>query len=377
MSGPTRCRPRPVDISDDPRCWAPLAPRIYTRRSRPTGTSEPLAVVPRNRVLVGDAATRLRQLPTGIIDAVVTSPPYFLLRDYGVAGQLGAEPHIDDYVTDFVAVADEIARVLKPTGSFWLNLGDSYSRGPQYGAPAKGMLLAPERILLALHARGWIVRNKIVWSKPNAMPTSVRDRLACSWEPLYLLVRSEHYRFDLDAIREPHRSSRTPARRAHQEKYANRPDWAGPLAGANDGLIRARAEGRVGHPLGKNPGDVWTIATAGYRGAHFATFPPRLVERPFLAAVPERICTTCSRPWKRDALHLVADCGCSADWRPGIVLDPFMGAGTVAVTAERHRRDWLGIELNPDYAQLATQRIENERAKRARDGPIGKRRRAA
>ena len=190
-------------------------------------------------------------------------------------------------------------------------------------------------------------------------------------------MRRERYTFDLDAIREPHRSVRTPARRAHQEKYANRPGWAGPLAGANDGLIRARAEGRVGHPLGKNPGDVWTLATAGYRGAHFATFPARLVERPILAAVPERICTACSRPWTRADLRLVSDCGCDAEWRPGIVLDPFMGAGTVAIAAERHRRDWLGIELNPAYAQLAVKRIEAERVGYARDGPIGKRRRAA
>ena len=234
--------------------------RIYLRTSSPRRRNNASVDLPRNQILVGDALQRLRVLLSASVDAVITSPPYFLLRNYGVDGQLGAEPHVDNYVERIVAVADEVARVLKPTGSFWLNLGDSYSRHHRYGAAPKGMLLAPERILLALHEHGWIVRNKIVWAKPNPMPTSVRDRLSCTWEPLYLLTRNPSYYFDLDAIRVPHLTTRRPSTGATQAKYgSSRPAWAGPLTGANDGLLRAQREGRSGHILGKNPGDVWTL----------------------------------------------------------------------------------------------------------------------
>jgi DNA modification methylase len=126
--------------------------------------------------------------------------------------------------------------------------------------------------------------------------------------------------------------------------------------------MRAHAEGRVGHPLGKNPGDVWRIPTAGFRGAHFAVFPERLIERPLLAGCPERTCANCGAPWLRPpgnkTAALAASCACQASWLPGLVLDPFIGAGTVGVVARRLGRDWLGIELNPDYAALATERIK-------------------
>lgn len=354
-------------ISDDWHSWRQIRPRGYCRASdhrQPHATPE----IPRNRIIVGDALITLRTLPSESVDCVLTSPPYFLLRNYGVDGQLGSEQHVDTYVDRLVAVADEIARVLKATGTFWLNLGDSYSRHDRYGAAPKSLLLAPERVLLRLGQRGWTVRNKVVWAKPNAMPSSVGDRLSCTWEPIYLLVRSEQYFFDLNAIREPHRTTRKPAGDTPNAKYGGkRPAWAGPLAGANDGLTRAQAEGRVGHAKGKNPGDVWTVATAGFRGAHFATFPTRLIERPILATVPERVCWLCGRPWRRHDDHLVADCACGAGWRPGLVLDPFVGAGTVAIAAEAHGRDWLGIELNPEFARMAEGRIEQARVRRRQD----------
>ena len=191
--------------------------------------------------------------------------------------------------TNLVAVCDEIDRVLKPTGSFWLNLGDSFSRHPRFGAPPKSLLLAPERLLMALVNRGWIVRNKVVWAKPNPMPASVSDRLNTTWEPIFLLVHSDRPYFDLDSIRKPHRSTRPPSKSdARRLKYsgAKRPSWAGPLAGSNDGLLKARAEGRSGHPLGRNPGDVWLISTAKFPGQHFATFPTALIERPLKATCP-------------------------------------------------------------------------------------------
>ena len=262
------------------------------------------------------------------------------------------------------AVCDELARVLRPTGCLWLNLGDSYSRNPRFGAPPKSLLLGPERLMLALSERGWLVRNKVVWAKPNPMPASVTDRLNTTWEPMFLLVRSPHYYFHLDAIREPHRSTRPPASgRPSATKYdaLKRPAWAGLLAGSNSGLLKARAEGRAGHPLGKNPGDVWSVATASFGGKHYATFPAGLIERPIKATCPERVCTACGHPWLWSDQSLRPGCRCKAGTRPGIVLDPFMGAGTTALVAQRLGRDWLGIEINPDYARLAVDRIASDR----------------
>src|SRR5256885_9171231 len=137
---------------------------------------------PRNTILTGDAVTRLRELPPASVDCVVTSPPYFQLRDYGVPGQLGLEPTVSGWVADLRQICREVARVLVPTGSLWLNLADSFSRHDRYGAPTKGLLLAPERLLLALAQDGWIVRNKVIWSKPNPMPNSVTDPLALTYE---------------------------------------------------------------------------------------------------------------------------------------------------------------------------------------------------
>jgi DNA modification methylase len=300
---------------------------------------------------------------------VVTSPPYHLLRRYGGGPQeLGTEPTVTAYVERLVEVTDEVGRVLKPGGSLWLNLGDSYSRHGRYGASPKSLLLAPERLLLALNARGWVVRNKVVWAKTTCMPSSVSDRLNCTWEPLFLLVRSRHYYFDLDAIRRPHRSPRRPAGRPTRTKHAStKPAWAGPLAGKNDGLLRLRISGRSGHELGKNPGDVWQLSPARFDGKHFAVFPETLVSDPIKATCPAQVCDRCGHPWQREPRRdrlgeLRSGCACRAGWRPGLVLDPFMGAGTVAVVAERLGRDWLGVELNPAFAKLAGQRITAARA---------------
>jgi len=333
--------------------------------------------LPRNVVLVGDAVKRLRELPDSLVDCVITSPPYFALRNYQVAGQIGLEASVEEWVADLVAVVDEVARVLKPEGSLWLNLGDSYSRHPKYGAPAKGFLLAPERLLLALANRGWIVRNKVVWAKPNPMPASVTDRLTASWEPMYFLVHSRRYFFDLDAIRVPHRSRlrRSGRRRGPEPRHpgSGRPAvWAGPLAGDQSGLDRLKASGMPGHPLGKNPGDVWTLTKSSFRGGHHATFPEALVERPLLATCPERVCVACGVAWRRQRLltslgtltvrgELRPTCTCEAGWRSGLALDPFLGSGTTAVVAERFGRGWLGVELNPDFAAIAQSRIATAR----------------
>jgi len=341
-----------------------IAPHGYCRRSAPAW-----AALPQRDIILGDALTVLRQLPTASVDVVLTSPAYFRLRNYQTDGQLGMEATISEWVDHLVAVCDELARVLKNSGSLWLNLGDSYSRHARFGALPKSLLLGPERLLIALADRGWIVRNKVVWRKPNPMPSSVRDRLNTTWEPMFLLVRSSRPFFDLDVIREPLLTNRPPIKTSPVGlKFAGgkHPTWAGPLAGSNDGLLKARAEGRSGHPLGKNPGDAWTVATANFAGQHFATFPAALIERPLKATCPERVCVSCGSPWLRTDQRLRPDCRCKAAWRPGVVLDPFMGAGTTAIVAERLGRDWLGIELNPDYRDLALDRITTERAKRAK-----------
>ena len=168
--------------------------------------------LPRSKLLVGDAIDELKKLPTSSIDCCITSPPYYMLRDYGVVGQLGLEANVDQWVDNLVQVMRQVARVLKDGGSLWLNLGDSFSRHIRYGAPPKGLLCAPERLLLALASDGWLVRNKVIWAKPNPMPASVTDRLNLTYEVVYFLVRSPRYYFDLDAIREPHRSQRQQAR---------------------------------------------------------------------------------------------------------------------------------------------------------------------
>jgi site-specific DNA-methyltransferase (adenine-specific) len=326
--------------------------------------------LPRNTVLIGDVRRRLAELPPSSVDCVLTSPPYFQLRDYGSPGQIGLEASVDAWVDELRLVMRAIARVLKPSGSLWLNIGDSFSRHPRYGAPPKSLLLGPERLALALLEEGWTVRNRVAWAKQNTMPTSVRDRLACNWETIYLLVRSRHYYFDLDAIRVPHRSvarapyKTTPA--GYPPKRAIPERWGAPLAGNNTGLAQLKSRGLVGHPLGKNPGEVWSTPVSNFRGQHFATFPPALVTRPLLATCPERVCRSCGKPWQRIASRralgdLRPVCICKQGWKAGVVLDPFFGAGTVGLVAEQNKRDWLGIELNPKFAAVATQRIEAAR----------------
>lgn len=334
-------------------------------------------MTPRGVVMVGDALTRLGQLAAGSVDTIVTSPPYFQLRDYHVAGQLGQEAHVDDWVDGLRAVARECQRVLAPHGSCWLNLGDAYSAGERFGAPRKSLLLGPERVARALVADGWRLRNKIVWAKTNPLPSPSRDRLTTTHEVVYLFVKRPSYFFDLDAIREP----ATSARRRAGAGSSTPPGELGQLSGSRDGLQRLRSEGRVSHPLGKNPGDVWRLGSSSYRGAHFATFPPALVRRPILAGCPPAVCTACGQPWRRSAAPVVfrdgqpqarpfVPCGCGAATRPGLVLDPFGGSGTVAAVARSLGRDWLLIELNPDYAALARERLGID----AKDIPMTRRR---
>lgn len=285
----------------------------------------------------GDAASTLAQLSDASVDCIVTSPPYFGLRDYGVEGQIGAEPSPAEFVEALTAVFREARRVLANHGTLWLNLGDSYStyagnRGAPTGIaakrradpwqsappgaglsgdrPAKNLLGVPWRTALALQDDGWILRSDIIWAKPNGMPESARDRPSTKHEHLFLLTKQRHYWFDLDAIREPYDGDRSLPRRAHRS--ANEPHTA-------TGTRAPAAE------TGRNPGDVWQIPTTPFPGAHFATMPPALAERCILA-------------------------GCKPG---GTVLDPFSGSGTTGMAAAKHGRRYVGIELSEEYLRLS------------------------
>jgi site-specific DNA-methyltransferase (adenine-specific) len=318
-----------------------------------------------NRVIQGDALAVLRTLPDASIECVVTSPPYFNVRDYRAGErELGQETHVDEWVEDLRKVAAEIARVLVPWGAFWLNVADVYASHPSEGAPAKSLLLGPERLARALLADGWIVRNRLAWIKPNPLPASAADRLTPTWEFLYFLVRERRYFFDLDAIREPL------AKAAPPRPTPDRRACHGARDHGHSGLTRLSREGLRGHPLGKNPGDAWRIAGSRVRG-HGASFPPELIRRPILSTCPEKVCISCGKAWQRGRhpVHFergqpqpraLVPCTCGAPTRPGRVLDPFMGAGTVALVARQHGRDWLGVELNPEYVKLARDRLERE-----------------
>jgi DNA modification methylase len=324
-------------------------------------------VLPRNTILTGDARSVLSGLLSESVDCCTTSPPFYRLRNYGTRGQLGQEPTVSDYVANLRAVLREVCRVLKPTGSLWLNLGDTTARHPREGAPRSSLLLVPQRVAMALSEDSWLVRNVVIWHKPNPLPQSARDRLSPTYETIIFATKERRYHFDLDSIRIPHRSvdriGRASAASLHQLYQGN-----------NTGLGKLKAAGRVGHPNGKNPGDCWTVPTAADRLGHQATFPEALIERPILATCPERICVQCDRPWRRPTRIVrrrtsegllqfrrvgpLRRCGCFCpDVRPGVVLDPFMGTGTVGRVAARLGRDWLGVELNPAYAKLARQRL--------------------
>ncbi len=291
------------------------------------------------QILEGDVRETLRTLPDQCAQTCVTSPPYFGLRDYGVDGQIGLEPTPNEFVAQMVAVFREVRRVLRDDGTLWLNLGDSYvgsannggaasktMRGPQAatgkslptkrgeGLKSKDLIGIPWRVAFALQADGWYLRQDIIWHKPNPMPESVRDRCTKAHEYVFLLSKSERYFWDAEAMKEPEVCGRKRGPALHPDKISTN---------GNSGLARRESKGM------RNRRSVWTVATHPYKGAHFATFPPALIEPCILAGAPF----------------------------DGVVLDPFTGSGTTAAVALQHGRRFIGCELNPDYIQLAAARI--------------------
>lgn len=266
-------------------------------------------------IIVGDVRKVLQGFPDGLFQCAVTSPPYWGLRDYGIDGQFGAEMDVRDYIKDLVELFREIRRVLADDGTFWLNIGDSYTsggrtwrdedaknkgRGMSYRAPTpeglkpKDLIGVPWRLAIALQEDGWYLRTDIIWNKPNCQPESVKDRPTRSHEYVFLFSKSEKYLYDWQAVMEP-------------------------------ALDKAQKS--------KNRRSVWNINTEPYKGAHFAVFPRQLA----------RLCIQAgSRPGDR-------------------VLDPFLGSGTTGIVCNELDRQCTGIELNAEYAELARERLSKGR----------------
>jgi DNA modification methylase len=424
------------------------------------------------RILTGDVRERLAEIPDASVQCCVTSPPYFGLRDYGTAAwaggsddcdhrkpssaagstlqggkkttghqqegfgatcgkcgavrqdrQIGLEPTLAEYVQTLVEVFREVRRVLRDDGVLWLNLGDSYAGGGGYapdapsnqngskqssnagsvagsrashGLKPKDLMMVPARVALALQDDGWYLRSDVIWHKPNPMPESVTDRPTSAHEHIFLLTKRSRYYYDADAIRE----------KSEHPNLAGKPQQVG----YGDAERTFRQD--IGHVVirtdGRNCRNVWTMATAPYKEAHFATFPPELPRRCILAGTSEKgACAACGAPWvrcvnlggmvssgpnglavkprssnrqdfaaplaerpkdgygdlprrERTTTGWRAGCECDAGTVPCVVLDPFAGAGTALLVADRLGRDAIGVELNPDYAALIERRLKED-----------------
>lgn len=306
------------------------------------------------QIITGDCIESMRAMPEQSVHTCVTSPPYFGLRDYGHDGQIGLEPTPDEFVAALVAVFREVRRVLRDDGTLWLNMGDSYARTggtdrrvsdtakvgstrntltqmsdrtskAPVGLRDKDLIGIPWRVAFALQADGWYLRQDIIWHKPNPMPESVRDRCTKAHEYIFLLSKGPRYYFDAEAIKEPVAASTVS--RLSQPTLSEQAGSAR-VPGKTNGNMKAVGDGER-----RNKRSVWTVTTKPFKGAHFATFPPDLIEPCILAGCPEG----------------------------GTVLDPFGGAGTTGLVAQRHGRNAILCELNPEYAEMARERIEADK----------------
>lgn len=297
-------------------------------------------------IRIGDSLIELGKMDSESVDCIITSPPYWALRDYGVDGQLGAEKTVDEYIENLCKIFDEAHRVLKSTGTLWVNIGDTYGgQGPGWQGKSelflnrkvsasrlnnrrprgnhKSLLLIPARFALAMVSRGWILRNEIVWHKPNVMPASCKDRFTVDFEPVFFFVKTRKYNFN--QLREPLApSSVERVRYGWKSKKAN-----ASVKGRTVGISVDEMGSRFADPRGRNRRAVWKIPTSSSKLPHVAMFPERLVEPMIQAGSPQG----------------------------GVVLDPFMGSGTTGVVAKKLGRRFVGIELNPAYGAMAEDRI--------------------
>ena len=300
----------------------------------------------KNQIIQGDCLSVLKTLPSDSVDMVMTSPPYWALRDYGVPGQLGLEPTFQEYIAKLCDIFDEIRRVLKKEGTCWVNMGDTYFNSPtgkhtefkgviseqtfnaqmehgknidysKISLSTKCLLQIPNRFAIEMTNRGWILRNEIIWHKPNCMPSSIKDRFTVDFEKLFFFTKSKKYYFETQS--EP---LKTPF---HGKDWETRKKEGDAMRAGTGKPYKCLG----GSPDGRNKRTVWTIATKPYKETHFATYPEALCEIPIKAGCP----------------------------MGGIVLDPFFGAGTTGLVAKKLGRNYLGIELNGDYIKIAEQRL--------------------
>lgn len=320
--------------------------------------------IEKNTIINGNSLEVLKSLPDNSIDCCVTSPPYYALRDYGCDGQIGLEETPEKYIESLCDVFSEVRRVLTPQGTLWLNIGDSYngnkvgntevvknkkvSESNDFhkklwgGAKPKDLIGIPWMLAFALRSQGWYLRQDIIWQKPNPMPESVTDRCTKSHEYIFLLSKSQKYYFDYESIQEEATSSDKPrVFGANNQKGTLRNDIGRVYKPRTkncqyDGqrpnsmhLAREAGLSDEVYPV-RNKRDVWTVNTKPCKEAHFATYPFELIKPCILAGCPEN----------------------------GIVLDPFMGSGTTAIVARSLNRNYLGVELNPEYIKIAHKRLE-------------------
>ena len=294
-----------------------------------------------NIIHIGDNIFHLTNIPDASVDMCVTSPPYYNLRDYKNSGQIGAENTVSDFVENLCKVFDEVKRILKPTGSCWVNIGDTYDK--------KRLLQVPSRFEIAMCDRGWHLRNEIIWSKPNPQPISSKDRFWGNHEKFFWFVKDvKKYYFNRDPILVPQAeiSIRRMFSKNNMDKRkdfnaSSKEGFAISSSSQDKHYARMREEMGIDKEFnyeelvksGKCPTrpefDTWDIPSVTYKGAHFAVYPPELIEKPILSCCPEQ----------------------------GIVIDPFMGSGTTGEVAKLNNRRYIGLELNPEYAILANERI--------------------
>ncbi len=322
-------------------------------------------------ILIGDVRARLAELPDDHFDCVVTSPPYWGLRDYDVVGQIGLEPTVGEHIQVLLEVFREIRRVLKPAGTCWVNYGDCYATSPNGRSAAdaklagnddrthrdkpfstiggtlkpKDLCMVPNRLAIALQDDGWWVRSEIIWNKTNPKPESLTDRPAAVHEKIFLLTKREAYYFNVEALKEPVTGGAHARRKDGEYK---------PAKGSTVGQNRAGTWKETYVPDMRNGRNVWTFAIEGCREAHFATFPRELARRCLTAGTPSTVCGCCGAP---------EGCGPICEVyprRPARVLDPFGGSGTVALVGKGLGLDCTLIELNPDYAEIARRRVADD-----------------
>lgn len=373
-------------------------------------TGQPLV----NTIHHCDVMTLLRALPDNCINCVVTSPPYWQLRDYQTSGQIGLEPTLKEYIDNLTVLFREVRRVLRDDGTCWVNMGDSFasswasgrrsvigqgSRDNRVmrigdGLKEKDLCGVPWRLAFALQDDGWYLRSDIIWEKPTCMPESVTDRPTRSHEYVFLLTKNEHYFYDGEAIREP--AKETSLQRLERGVSDNHKNISVPGKQINS-IHKPREHGdSYNGRLTRNKRSVWRVNPEPFSDAHFATFPTKLIEPMILAGCPAQVCSVCGAPYERQghkefmpqqdvSLERAAHRGKMADenhWkgfprgttqfvtegfkptcdhnapsRSGLVLDPFMGSGTTALVARKLGRNYLGCDLNADYVAMAKDRL--------------------